>query len=229
MHTGSSWRRTVCTGLCKTGSGPKSRGFRPPGRNHRTMRSRVRNGDGAAAPEAGTVAVGGAGGRMVVARPKVVRHDARATACVEMFEKQGLARYSDSPPRHDRPAGQGRLPLGSASCSYDRRDGRRDRPAGCGSTRRQAREPFRLLDTQGVARMLGVSEEWVRDHAAELSAIRVGDGPRGVLRFDAVRVRAALDRRRLDRPHVEHPRRPGPRRRSAGVHAGAVPADVRDW
>jgi hypothetical protein len=77
--------------------------------------------------------------------------------------------------------------------------------------------------------MLGVSEEWVRDHAAELSAIRVGDGPRGVLRFDAVRVRAALDRRRLDRPHVEHPRRPGPRRRSAGVHAGAVPADVRDW
>ena len=47
--------------------------------------------------------------------------------------------------------------------------------------------------------MLGVSEDWVRDHAAELGAIRVGDGPRGMLRFEAARVRTALERRRVDR------------------------------
>jgi hypothetical protein len=89
----------------------------------------------------------------------------------------------------------------------------------------RVREPFHLLDTQTVARMLAVSEEWVREHAAELGAIRVGDGPKGALRFDAVRVRAALDRRRIDRTNETPQRRPGRRRRSLGV----VPADVKDW
>jgi hypothetical protein len=93
----------------------------------------------------------------------------------------------------------------------------------------RAREPFRLLDTQTVARMLGASEEWVRGHAAELGAIRVGDGPKGALRFDAARVRAALESRRLDRPDMERRRQPGPRRRSMGVVPAAVPADVKDW
>jgi hypothetical protein len=49
-----------------------------------------------------------------------------------------------------------------------------------------AREPIRLYDTRAVARMLAVSEDWVRDHAAKLGAIRVGDSPRGPLRFDSV-------------------------------------------
>jgi len=93
----------------------------------------------------------------------------------------------------------------------------------------RVREPFRLLDTQTVARMLAVSEEWVREHAAELGAIRVGDGPKGALRFDGARVRAALDRRRIDRPKETRRRRPGQRRRSLGVVPAAVPADVRDW
>ena len=61
------------------------------------------------------------------------------------------------------------------------------------------REPFRLLDTKTLARMLAVSEEWVREHAAELGAVRVGDGPKGALRFDAARVREALERRRIER------------------------------
>jgi hypothetical protein len=34
------------------------------------------------------------------------------------------------------------------------------------------RAPLRLLDTKAIASMLAVSEEWVREHAAEL-------GPRG--------------------------------------------------
>jgi hypothetical protein len=90
-------------------------------------------------------------------------------------------------------------------------------------------EPLQLLDTPTVAGMLAVSETWVRDHAAELGAIRVGDGPKGALRFDARRVRAAIEYRRLDRPREQHARRPGPRRRSAGVLPAAVPENVRDW
>ena len=91
------------------------------------------------------------------------------------------------------------------------------------------RTPFRLMDTKGVASMLAVSEEWVREHAAELGAVRVGDGPKGALRFDAARVRAALERRRLDRPNGRQPRQPARRRRSLGVGPTVVPADVRDW
>jgi hypothetical protein len=91
------------------------------------------------------------------------------------------------------------------------------------------REPFRLLDTRTVARMLAVSEEWVREHAAELGAVRVGDGPKGALRFDAARVRTALERRRLDRPKDQQRRRPGQRRQSLGLAAAAVPADLKDW
>jgi hypothetical protein len=90
------------------------------------------------------------------------------------------------------------------------------------------REPVRLVDTRTVARMLAVSEEWVREHAAELGAIRVGDGPKGALRFDAARVRAALERRRLGRPRERQRHRPG-QRRSLGLVLAAVPADVKDW
>jgi hypothetical protein len=92
----------------------------------------------------------------------------------------------------------------------------------------RVREPFRLIDTHTLARMLAVSEEWVREHAAELGAIRVGDGPKGALRFDPARVRAALDRRRIGQPKAKPRRRPG-RRRSLGVAPAAVPADVKDW
>ena len=90
------------------------------------------------------------------------------------------------------------------------------------------REPVRLVDTRTVARMLAVSEEWVREHAAELGAIRVGDGPKGALRFDAPRVRAALERRRLGRPKERQRHRPR-QRRSPGLVPAAVPADVKDW
>ena len=93
----------------------------------------------------------------------------------------------------------------------------------------RVREPFRLMDTQTVARMLAVSEEWVREHAAELGAIRVGDGPKGALRFDLARVRAALERRRLERPKDRQRRHPGQRRHSLSPLPASVPADVKDW
>jgi hypothetical protein len=60
----------------------------------------------------------------------------------------------------------------------------------------------RYLDTAAVARMLGCSGEWVRDHAAELGAVRLGDGPKGALRFDVERVEEALERRRVAGPKL---------------------------
>ena len=90
-------------------------------------------------------------------------------------------------------------------------------------------EPYRLLDSQAVADMLGVSEDWVRDHAAELGAIRVGDGPKGTLRFEVARVRRALERRRLARPCDKPQRAARSGRRSLGVVTAAVPSDVKDW
>lgn len=72
----------------------------------------------------------------------------------------------------------------------------------------------RYLDTAAVARMLDVSADWVREHAVELGAIRVGDGPRGALRFELDQIRRALDQRRLTtaptrRPPRRRVRRPG--------------------
>jgi hypothetical protein len=88
-----------------------------------------------------------------------------------------------------------------------------------------AREPVRLYDTRAVARMLAVSEDWVRDHAAELGAIRVGDSPRGPLRFDSNKLAAAIDRRRVGRPEpARRPRRPGPRP-SGGVELLPLPTE----
>lgn len=52
-----------------------------------------------------------------------------------------------------------------------------------------------LLDAGEVARRFGVTAEWVRDHRDELGAIRLGDGPRPRLRFDAQHVAATLTRR----------------------------------
>ena len=81
------------------------------------------------------------------------------------------------------------------------------------------------LDTAAVARMIDASEEWVRDHAVELGAIRLGDGRRGVLRFELARVHQALERRRLARPSARRSRR---RRapRAAGVPLLPLPAAV---
>lgn len=80
----------------------------------------------------------------------------------------------------------------------------------------------RLLDAGQVAVMVGMSEEWVRDHAAELGAVRLGDGKRGVLRFEAGRVLRAIDRRRLDPPTGPR-RRPGPAPAVAGVRLLPLP------
>jgi len=52
-----------------------------------------------------------------------------------------------------------------------------------------------LLTAAEVAERFGVSAEWVRDHADDLGVVRLGDGPRPRLRFDAETVAAALTSR----------------------------------
>jgi predicted DNA-binding transcriptional regulator AlpA len=47
----------------------------------------------------------------------------------------------------------------------------------------QVSEPTAWLDAQEVAQRLGVSREWVYEHANELGAARIGSGPRPRLRF----------------------------------------------
>jgi hypothetical protein len=53
-----------------------------------------------------------------------------------------------------------------------------------------AREP--LIDANALAIDLGVSRDFVYEHAAELGALRLGTGPKARLRFDPITARAAL-------------------------------------
>jgi hypothetical protein len=48
-----------------------------------------------------------------------------------------------------------------------------------------------LVSAAEVARELNVGRQWVYEHADELGGRRLGDGPRGRLRFDIETVRAA--------------------------------------
>lgn len=58
-------------------------------------------------------------------------------------------------------------------------------------TREQPATPG-LIDAFSLAKHLGLTRAWVYEHAHELGAIRVGNGPRARLRFDLATARAAL-------------------------------------
>jgi hypothetical protein len=74
-----------------------------------------------------------------------------------------------------------------------------------------------LLTAGQLAERLGVTRTWVYDHAAELGAITLGDGPRPRLRFDSqVAAQALQTRRHRGEPTTtsDEPRpRPARRRR----------------
>jgi len=53
-----------------------------------------------------------------------------------------------------------------------------------------------LIDAAEVARRHGVTRSWAYDHAADLGAIRLGNGTRARLRFDPTTVAAYLTRGR---------------------------------
>lgn len=83
----------------------------------------------------------------------------------------------------------------------------------------------RKADVAAIADEYAVSPDWVRDHAGELGAIRIGDGPRGELRFDRREVARAMERRRVARAH-----QPAPRRRPGrAVGAASYERDVSKW
>jgi hypothetical protein len=49
-----------------------------------------------------------------------------------------------------------------------------------------------LVDAKTLAQLLGVTPEWVRDHADELGALRLGDGPRARMKFDVAEARERI-------------------------------------
>lgn len=49
-----------------------------------------------------------------------------------------------------------------------------------------------LVDATEIARRFGVSRDFVYDHADDLGAVRLGDGPKARLRFDPTKVGRAL-------------------------------------
>jgi hypothetical protein len=76
--------------------------------------------------------------------------------------------------------------------------------------------PRDLMDAGELARHLGLTRAWVYEHAQQLGAIAVGDGPRPRLRFDAQTAIKALNVRqrrdeavetKADGPHPGRPRR----------------------
>ncbi len=83
----------------------------------------------------------------------------------------------------------------------------------------------RLLTAADVAKRFGLSAEWVRDHADDLGALRLGTGKRPRLRFDLDRVATALTpsvtRRASERDIV--PAIPPVRRRQRTASADNAP------
>lgn len=76
--------------------------------------------------------------------------------------------------------------------------------------------PRDLMDAEQLAKHLGLTRAWVYEHAQQLGAIPVGNGPRPRLRFDAQTAMKALNTRQrrrepeptqTDRPRLGRPRR----------------------
>jgi hypothetical protein len=88
---------------------------------------------------------------------------------------------------------------------------------------------LKLLTTAMVAEEIGFSQDWVRDHAAELGGIRMGHPTRGQLRFEPPRIEAYKRRRQLpEKPATRQrsARRPGRRRVPASVPLLPLPGDT---
>lgn len=85
-----------------------------------------------------------------------------------------------------------------------------------------------MVGTAAIARMVGMSEDWVRDHAGELGGVRAGDGARGELRFDVAVVRERMARRGVAADQLAgEPRRPGPRPPARKVRLLPLPEGAR--
>jgi hypothetical protein len=73
-----------------------------------------------------------------------------------------------------------------------------------------------LVSAAQLARRLGVTRAWVYEHASELGAVALGDGPKARLRFDPAVAEAVLQARRRGRaPELPEPA-PAPQGRGPG-------------
>jgi hypothetical protein len=76
--------------------------------------------------------------------------------------------------------------------------------------------PGRLLGPTQIAKRLGVSAQWAREHYAELGGTRIGEGPRPRYLFDLERAQERLaDRAAREEPDQEARPEPVRRRRQA--------------
>jgi hypothetical protein len=86
-----------------------------------------------------------------------------------------------------------------------------------------------FVDAGTVARELGVSRSFVYEHAAELGAVRIGDGERPRLRFDLGRAREAWNARQANerslkaKPPAVSARSAGRRRARLGTEVDLLP------
>lgn len=80
-----------------------------------------------------------------------------------------------------------------------------------------------LWTTADVAAELAVSEDWVRDHAGDLGAIRIGDPRRGPLRFEPDEIAAYKQSRRVACPPAARPEPEDRRKIPAGVELLPIP------
>lgn len=81
-----------------------------------------------------------------------------------------------------------------------------------------------LLTTTEVAKRVRFSEEWVREHAAELGGIRAGSSKHSQLRFDPKKISEWEERSRLAvLEPTRIPQRPGPRPGLAGGKLLSLP------
>jgi hypothetical protein len=81
---------------------------------------------------------------------------------------------------------------------------------------RHASGPTGMLTVSELAQHLHLNRAWVYEHADELGAIRVGNGPKARIRFDLHTAKTALQRQQPDSgpapapPKARPPRRPQP-------------------
>jgi hypothetical protein len=73
--------------------------------------------------------------------------------------------------------------------------------------------PESLIDVAELARRTSLSRTWIYEHARELGAIRLGDGPKARLRFNPDTVKRLLERE--PPPRVE----PAPAKRRRQIRA----------
>ena len=63
----------------------------------------------------------------------------------------------------------------------------------------EPREPVGMVTVSQLATYLKLNAAWVYEHADELGAIRIGDGPKARIRFDLHTAKAALARQQARR------------------------------